>query len=103
MNELTVVPDKKMPNLYRIKWSEGGDIANYLVGLYSTRISAKKKIMFYEARPQPLPIAYKGAKDISAKEEAKLFAEVQEQVDKENASLEKKNGKESGKTRKNKA
>jgi len=103
MNELTVVPDKKMPNLYRIKWTEGGDIADYLVGLYSTRISAKKKIMFYEERPKPTPIVYKGKKTLSHDEEAKLFAEVQEQVAKENASLEKKNGKESGKTSKNKA
>ena len=102
MNELIVVPDKKMPNLYRVKWSDGGDIANYLEGLYSTRISAKKKIMFYEARPKPQPIEYKGQKKITDEEEAELVAAVEIQVAEENALLENKNGKAKGKTSKNK-
>ena len=103
MSELTVVPDKKMPNLYRVMYEDGaGKTPDYLDGLFSTRISAKKRIMFYEARPTPEPIDYKGQKKLSNEEEAKLFAEVQKQVAKENASLEKKNGKEEGKTSKNK-
>jgi len=90
VNELVVVPDNKMPNLYRIKWSDGGDIAGYLSGLYSTRISAKKKIMFYEARPKPQPIKYKHQKAISNEEEAEMFEKVTKQVEAENNGKEEK-------------
>jgi len=84
MNELIVVPDKKMPSLYRVEWSEGGSIANYLSGLFSTRISAKTRVMLYEARPKPKPIEYKGQKTISDEEEAELLRQVELQVEEEN-------------------
>jgi len=90
MNELTVVTDKKMPNLYRIQWSEGGNIPNFLDGLFSTRIAAKKRVMIYEERPRPKPIEYKGQKTISNEEEAKLLADVEKQVEAENNGKEEK-------------
>lgn len=94
MSELVVVPDKKMPNLYRVMYEKGaGTTPDYLKGLFSTRIAAKKRIMMYEARPKPQPIEYKHQKKITDEEEAELMASVEIQVAKENAELEKKNGK----------
>ena len=97
MNELIVVPDKKMPNLYRVKWTEGGNIPNFLDGLFSTRIAAKKRVIIYENKPKPKPIEYKGQKTISNEEEAELFDEVKKQVEAENNGKEKENkGKNKG-------
>jgi len=103
MSELVVVPDKKMPNLYRVRYDKGlGQTPEYLEGLFSTRIAAKKRIMFYEARPQPEPIEYKHQKLISNEEEAELFEKAKMKAAEENAERENKNGKEEGKTTKNK-
>ncbi len=103
MNKLIVVPDKKMPNLYVVKWEDGGDIADYLSGLFSTRIAAKKRVMMYEARPVPEPIEYKGQKQITDEEEAELMAKVEIKVAKENAIREKKNGEKESTKEKNKS
>jgi len=94
MSELTVIPDKEMPNLYRVIYNNGGKTPDYLEGRFSTRIAAKKKIAFYEARPMPQPIEYTHQKTISNEEESALEAEIQIQVDAENAEREKLNGKE---------
>ncbi len=89
MSELIVVPDKDMPSLYRVRYEEGlGATPDYLKGLFSTRIAAKKRIMIYESRPKPKPIEYKGQKKLSNEEEAELFAKIQIEVEAEN------NGKE---------
>lgn len=97
MSDLVVVPDKDMPNLYRVMYERGeGATPDALKGLFSTRIAAKKRIAFYEARPRPQPIEYKGQKKISDEEEAEIFAAVQKQVEAEN------NGKEEEPEKKNK-
>jgi len=93
--ELLIVPDKDMPNLYVVKYASGGETPDFLKGLFSTRIAAKKKIFFYEQRPKPQPIEYKGVKSISDEEEAELFEQVKKQVEAENNGKEKATKKES--------
>ncbi len=103
MSELVVVPDKKMPNLYRVIYEEGkGATPDFLKGLFSTRIAAKKRVMIYEARPKPQPIQYKGMKNITDEEEAELYEAAKIKAAKENAKRREVNGKKETEKRKNK-
>ncbi len=86
--ELIVVPDKKMPNLYVVRYKDKGVTPDYLGGLFSTRIAAKKKIMFYEARPKPQDLKYSHQKSITNEEEAELYEKIKKEVEAKN------NGKE---------
>jgi len=95
--ELVIVADKEMPNLYVVKYKNCGTTPPYLEGLFSTRIAAKKRIFFYENRKVPQEQQYKGKKTISKEEEARLYEEVKKKVEAEN------NGKERNKKTKNKA
>jgi len=104
MSELVAVPDKKMPNLYRVMYEKGeGATPDVLSGLFSTRIAARKKIEAYKNRPMPVPIEYNHQKNISNEEEAALEAKIQIQVDAENAEREKNSGKEEKPKSKNKS
>ncbi len=95
MPEFIVVPDEKMPSLYVIKYDGGNQIPDSLLGLFSTRIAAKKKVMFYEARPKSKPIEYKGKKHLSDVEEQILFEKVKLEVAEKNRGKEKESEKES--------
>ncbi len=95
MPEFVVVPDEKMPSLYVIKYDGGQQIPDSLLGLFSTRIAAKKKVTFYEARPKPKPIEYKGKKHLSNEEEKDLFEKVKLEVAEKNRGKEKESKKKS--------
>ncbi len=106
MSELTLVKDKRNPNLHTIEFrggDGGGKRPSVLDGLWSSKYG-NKAIKAYLERPRPKPIEYKHQMNISKEEEADLFAEVQRETARINEELEaNSNGKEESKKNKSKA
>ncbi len=94
VSHLSVVPNKKMPNLYVVA-TNNGKVPELLDGLFSSRRTANKKIQEYKERHIPQAIVYSGSKKITDEEEAELYRKVVLQTEEDNRgknqTTEKKN------------